>query len=100
MSGPIARYVSSPPRRVPAVGQVLELGPGDVAYVDLPMRVRVARARPRISLWYGGDWCWVHAEVLGDGDELRDVLPLLVRVDAIPETTSEANTEPISTQAP
>ncbi len=85
MSGPIARYVSSPPRRLPDVGQVLELGPGDVAYVDLPMRVRVSRPRPDISLWYGGDWCWVHAEVLGDRDELLDVLPLLMSVDAIPD---------------
>lgn len=37
MSGPIARYISSPPRRVPAVGQVLDLKPGDVMYVDRPM---------------------------------------------------------------
>jgi hypothetical protein len=27
----------------------------------------------------------VHAEVLGDDDQLLQVLPLLVRVDAIPE---------------
>lgn len=81
----MARWISSPPRRVPAVGQVLDLAAGDVRYVDLPMRIRVARPRPQISLWYGGDWCWVHAEVLGDDDQLLQVLPLLVRVDAIPE---------------
>jgi hypothetical protein len=83
VSGPIARYVSSPPRRVPAAGQVLELRPGEVRYVDRAMRIRVAWPRPSISLWYGGDWIWVHAEVLDDDDKLLDVLPLLVSVDAI-----------------
>jgi hypothetical protein len=77
VSGQIARYVSTPPRRIPAIGQVLELVPGDVKYVDEPTRITVSRPRPDISRWHGGDWVWVHAEILGDGDELLDVLPLL-----------------------
>lgn len=83
----IARYITCPPRRVPDVGQVLELEPGDVQYVDFPVRARVAQVRPEISLWYGGDWVWVQAEVLGPDDRLVDVRPMLLRVDAIPGTS-------------
>jgi hypothetical protein len=82
--GVIERHITTPPRRVPAVGQVLDLAVGDAQYLDYPVRIRVSRPRPDISLWYGGDWVWVHAEVLGDGDELLNVMPVLVRVDAIP----------------
>jgi hypothetical protein len=80
-----AGYINTPPRRVPAAGQVLSLAAGDAKYLDQPVRIRVAWPRPEISHFYGGDWVWVHAELLGEAGRLRGIMPILVRVDAIPD---------------
>jgi len=81
-----------PPRRVPIVGQILDLQPGDVKYCDRAMRIRVSRCRPDISQWYDGGWVWVHAEVLDDRDQLINVLPILINVDAIPDNPTGPRT--------
>jgi hypothetical protein len=72
------------PRRVPAVGQILDLAAGQVLYVDYPMRIRVCRPR-RVCCWSDPRWVWVQAEILGPDDRLVDVRPVAVLVDAIPE---------------
>jgi len=79
-----------PPRRVPVVGQVLDLKPGDVKHLDRPIRIRVSAPRPEISEWYHGNWVWVHAEILDHGDRLINAMPILIRVDAIPDAISGA----------
>jgi hypothetical protein len=64
---------------------VLYLKPGQARYIDWPLRLRVARPRPEISYWYGGDWCWVGAELLDERGCMFDVRPILVSVDAVPD---------------
>ena len=55
VTGPSAA-ASVPPRRVPAVGQVLTLAVRELRYRRAPLRFRVSRVREDISGWYGGEW--------------------------------------------
>lgn len=55
---------SVPPRRVPAVGQVLTLEGAEVRYRHAPLRLQVSRVREDISGWYGGEWVWLEGREL------------------------------------
>jgi len=55
---------SVPPRRVPAVGQVLTLDASEVRYRRAPLRLQVSRVRGDISGWYSGDWVWLEGREL------------------------------------
>ena len=87
--------VTTGPRRVPAVGAVLDLTGAQVRIgATLPkdaeekIRIRVEQARPEISRWYGGDLVWVHGTPVPDeagGEQLGVVRQYLVACAAIPD---------------
>jgi len=62
-TGPSAA-ASVPPRRVPAVGQVLTLAVPELRYRRAPLRFQVSRVREDISGWYGGEWVWLEGREL------------------------------------
>lgn len=77
-------WVTCPPERVPTVGAVLRLDVGQWAYGGRPITVRVVAARPDISVWYGGAWCWIDADELDTDGRIIGRLPVLVRVNERP----------------
>lgn len=81
--------VTTPPRRVPAIGEELHLQPADWRYntEDRPLRLRVDIVRADISVYYGGDWVWclgVEVDAFGPARPVQ----VLVRCDAIPSRSS------------
>jgi len=58
----------TPPRKVPAAGQVLDLSSSEVKYRQAPLRLSVERVRLDISGWYAGGWVWLEGyELDADG---------------------------------
>jgi len=75
--------VSQAPTRIPQRGAVLQLGQFDTAWQG-GMVLRVVRARPEISLWYGGEFVWVEGVRLDRRDAPAGrVEQVLVRCAAI-----------------
>ena len=81
------------PKRVPDVGQVLKLEPGDWRYHDgtRHLTIRVAGVRAELSRWYGGEWCWIEGhEVERPWEEPPGHrMQVLMRVAAIPGEDDE-----------
>jgi len=76
--------LSVPPRRVPAVGQVLALDGSEVRYRRAPLRLQVSRVREDISGWYGGEWVWLEGRELdatGHPISWQQVLVAVVAVE-------------------
>jgi hypothetical protein len=80
-----SREVSGPPRRLPRVGAVLDLEPGQWRFGDRPILIRVTAVRADISRWYSGDWVWVNADEINEAGEYVWPMQLLVSCDAIPD---------------
>jgi hypothetical protein len=55
----------TPPKAVPVRGEVLVFEPGEAGNNLTRVRMRITRAMPKISLYYGGEWVWVDAQYLG-----------------------------------
>jgi hypothetical protein len=67
-TGPITAW----PWRIPRIGAVLNLAPGQWRYETRPLRLRVTKVRADISRWYGGTWIWVYGtELHPDGQLYR-----------------------------
>ena len=92
------------PKRVPDVGQVLKLEPGDWRYHDgtRSLTIRVAGVRAELSRWYGGEWVWI------EGHEVERPwenppghrMQVLMRVAAIPGESEDGEEAPAAVQAP
>jgi hypothetical protein len=76
-------HISQPPKRVPTVGQILRLRPGDWKYDNRPLRLYVQRVRTEISMCYDGDWVWVEGYELDDSGATVTRIQALVRVAAL-----------------
>lgn len=76
----------TPPRRVPAIGQVLALAGEDVRYRRVPLLFRVSQVRHDISGWYGGEWVWLEGHELDAAGYPISWQQLLVRVAAVEGT--------------
>jgi hypothetical protein len=79
--------VSTPPRRVPDLGQILRLGPSDWRYHDgtRALTIQVAGVRHDLSRWYRGDWVWIegHEVERPERHPPGHRMQILVRTDAL-----------------
>jgi len=89
--GYLPRDVTTPPRRLPRVGTILTLEPGQWRIATEPRRlvVLVTQVRADISTWYGGAWCWVHGDELDDNGRVVGPVQVLIDVDAIPDDATD-----------
>lgn len=85
----------APPRRVPHLGQVLQLAGGDVRYRAAPLRLQVTEVRLEISQWYGGEWVWVEGHELDAADHPIAWQQALIRVTAIVDAPTVRATAPV-----
>ena len=79
----------TPPRSVPASGQILDLYGSDVRYRRAPLRLRVERVRLDISGWYGGRWVWLEGHELDADWHAISWQQALVAVAAIVRASDE-----------
>lgn len=77
----------TPPRRVPHLGQILELADDDMRYRTTPLRLQVTEVRLEISQWYGGEWVWVEGHELDATNHPIAWQQALIRVAAITPAT-------------
>lgn len=73
----------TPPRSVPASGQILDLYGSEVRYRRAPLRLRVERVRLDLSGWYGGGWVWLEGHELDADGHAISWQQALVAVAAI-----------------
>lgn len=71
------------PRRIPRIGQVLDLAGAEVRYRGCGLRLRLDRVRLDISGWYDGAWVWVEGQQLDGSGRPVGWQQALVAVAAI-----------------
>lgn len=78
--------VSTPARLpVPAedlVGRIVRIPAGRCRYRDADLVLTVRAVRTDISLWYGGEWVWLHGDEIDRAGRVVGWTPVLVHVSA------------------
>jgi hypothetical protein len=86
-AGGLIPAAATRPRKVPAIGQVLDLRPGDVRYRRASLKLQVSSVRADISGWYGGEWVWLEGYELDPAGYRIGWQQVLVAVAAIERQT-------------